>query len=50
VAATRQVLAEGVAAPPEGPPLWDGHAGERIAAVVVDWLATRARLSSGSTA
>jgi UDP-N-acetylglucosamine 2-epimerase (non-hydrolysing) len=50
VAVTREVLADGVAAPPEGPPLWDGHAGERIAAIVVDWLATRARLSSGSTA
>ncbi|CAN5647205.1 UDP-N-acetylglucosamine 2-epimerase (non-hydrolyzing) [soil metagenome] len=25
-------------APAEGPPLWDGHAGERIAAVISAWL------------
>ena len=23
---------------PAGPPLWDGHAGERIAAIVERWL------------
>jgi UDP-N-acetylglucosamine 2-epimerase (non-hydrolysing) len=23
------------------PPLWDGHAGERIAEVIVDWLEDR---------
>ena len=28
----------GAAAPPERPPLWDGHAGERIADVVTGWL------------
>src|SRR6185503_14881411 len=25
------------------PPLWDGHAGERIADAIVDWLGARAR-------
>jgi UDP-N-acetylglucosamine 2-epimerase (non-hydrolysing) len=25
------------------PPLWDGHAGERIAEVIVDWLGDRER-------
>jgi UDP-N-acetylglucosamine 2-epimerase (non-hydrolysing) len=39
--AVREVLAGGVAAPAERPPLWDGHAGERIADVVVGWLAER---------
>ena len=24
--------------PDESPPLWDGHAGERIADVIVTWL------------
>lgn len=28
--------------PGDGPPLWDGRAGERIAALVADWLAGRA--------
>ena len=38
----RAVLdAGGVDAPAEGPPLWDGHAGERIAAIVEGWLARR---------
>ncbi|MET0771891.1 MAG: UDP-N-acetylglucosamine 2-epimerase (non-hydrolyzing) [Candidatus Limnocylindrales bacterium] len=27
-------LAGGIAAPPDGPPLWDGHAGERIAGIL----------------
>jgi UDP-N-acetylglucosamine 2-epimerase (non-hydrolysing) len=27
-------LAGGIGAPPDGPPLWDGHAGERIAAIL----------------
>ena len=31
------------------PPLWDGHAGERIADIVVDWLADRASGSPMST-
>ncbi len=39
----RQVLADGIAAPSEGPPLWDGHAGTRIAAIVQEWLTTRRR-------
>jgi UDP-N-acetylglucosamine 2-epimerase len=34
----REVLANGVAAPAEGPPLWDGHAGDRIAAIIESWL------------
>jgi UDP-N-acetylglucosamine 2-epimerase (non-hydrolysing) len=37
----RRVLADGIAAPTEGPPLWDGHAGPRIAAIVVEWLRQR---------
>ena len=31
-----------LARPGDGPPLWDGHAGERIAELVAGWLATRA--------
>lgn len=31
-----------LARPGDGPPLWDGHAGKRIAALVADWLAGRA--------
>ena len=27
-----------LAAPAEGPPLWDGHAGERIAAIIAGRL------------
>jgi UDP-N-acetylglucosamine 2-epimerase (non-hydrolysing) len=27
-------LSGGITAPPDGPPLWDGHAGERIAAIL----------------
>ncbi len=38
----REVLTDGIAVPPEGPPLWDGHAGERIADVVAGWLGERA--------
>jgi UDP-N-acetylglucosamine 2-epimerase (non-hydrolysing) len=30
-----------LAPPTVGPPLWDGHAGERIAAVIAGWLAGR---------
>jgi UDP-N-acetylglucosamine 2-epimerase (non-hydrolysing) len=36
------VLADGLVRPPEPPPLWDGHAGPRIAAVIEAWLAARA--------
>lgn len=39
VPAVREVLERGVARPPEGPPLWDGHAGDRIAAIIEAWLA-----------
>ena len=36
--AVREVLAGAVAAPKDPPPLWDGHAGERIADVIVGWI------------
>jgi UDP-N-acetylglucosamine 2-epimerase (non-hydrolysing) len=36
----RRIVEEGIAKPAEGPPLWDGHAGDRIAAIVEEWLAT----------
>jgi len=42
VPVARSVLADGMAIPAEGPPLWDGHAGERIATIVEAWLAGRA--------
>jgi len=42
VAVVRSILTDGVTAPASGPPLWDGHAGERIAAIVEVWLAGRA--------
>jgi UDP-N-acetylglucosamine 2-epimerase len=42
VPAARSVLADGLAMPREGPPLWDGHAGERIAGVIEVWLTGRA--------
>jgi UDP-N-acetylglucosamine 2-epimerase (non-hydrolysing) len=32
------ILADGLEVPEAGPPLWDGHAGERIASVIVAWL------------
>lgn len=38
VPVARSVLADGLAVPADGPPLWDGHAGERIAAIVQTWL------------
>ncbi|MBL1083796.1 UDP-N-acetylglucosamine 2-epimerase (non-hydrolyzing) [Streptomyces actinomycinicus] len=38
VPALRKTLDGGPAAPPEGPPLWDGKAGPRIARVVTRWL------------
>jgi UDP-N-acetylglucosamine 2-epimerase (non-hydrolysing) len=37
--AIREVVAAPPGAPPSAPPLWDGHAGERIAAVIARWLA-----------
>ena len=38
----RAILDGDLVLPDESPPLWDGHAGERIADVIVTWLA-RAR-------
>ena len=42
VALARSIVANGLEVPPEGPPLWDGHAGERIADILVPWLEARA--------
>jgi UDP-N-acetylglucosamine 2-epimerase len=39
VPAVAAILADPPAPPREPPPLWDGHAGERIADLVVGWLA-----------
>ena len=44
VPATREVLAGRVSMPSEPPPLWDGAAGERIAAVIERWLDARGRV------
>ena len=38
VTLARRILADGLVAPPESPPLWDGHAGQRIAAILEAWL------------
>jgi UDP-N-acetylglucosamine 2-epimerase (non-hydrolysing) len=38
----RRILERGIERPAQGPPLWDGRAGERIATVIADWLAARA--------
>ncbi|MFE5811854.1 non-hydrolyzing UDP-N-acetylglucosamine 2-epimerase [Streptomyces sp. NPDC056479] len=38
VPALRKLLDGGGAAPAEGPPLWDGRAGARIARVITGWL------------
>ena len=35
------ILRDGLETPEAGPPLWDGHAGERIAEIVDGWLAAR---------
>ncbi len=45
-AAVAEVLAAGPPGP-RRPPLWDGHAGERIAAVLAGWRAVRAEEVSG---
>ena len=37
----RAILDGRVAMPSEGPPLWDGRAGERIAAIIESWLRDR---------
>ena len=42
VAEARIALARDPDAPHPTPPLWDGHAGERIADIVIPWLAARA--------
>jgi UDP-N-acetylglucosamine 2-epimerase (non-hydrolysing) len=39
--AVRAILAGEFVPPAAPPPLWDGHAGERIAAATLDWLAAR---------
>jgi UDP-N-acetylglucosamine 2-epimerase (non-hydrolysing) len=39
-AAARTILESGFTLPPSPPPLWDGHAGERIADVVAGWLSS----------
>ncbi len=41
VSGARSILDDGLEIPAEGPPLWDGHAGERIAAIVESWLVGR---------
>ena len=41
VPAVEAILAGRVHRPAEGPLLWDGHAGERIADVIADWLVAR---------
>jgi UDP-N-acetylglucosamine 2-epimerase (non-hydrolysing) len=35
------ILTDGLDVPADGPPLWDGHAGERIAVEIEAWLARR---------
>jgi UDP-N-acetylglucosamine 2-epimerase (non-hydrolysing) len=40
-AAVGDVLRDGHPIPSAGPPLWDGHAGERIATIVETWLTGR---------
>src|SRR5688572_7168904 len=48
VAAAREILAGPVRPGGPRPPLWDGHAGDRIADEIVDWLALRAGGAAGS--
>jgi UDP-N-acetylglucosamine 2-epimerase (non-hydrolysing) len=38
VPAARDILEPGAGVTSEPPPLWDGHAGERIGGVIADWL------------
>jgi UDP-N-acetylglucosamine 2-epimerase (non-hydrolysing) len=42
VPAVRTILASRIGRPGEGPPLWDGRAGDRIGAVIADWLSSTA--------
>jgi UDP-N-acetylglucosamine 2-epimerase (non-hydrolysing) len=46
VAAAREILAGPVRPSGPRPPLWDGHAGERIADVVEGWLGSAATLTT----
>lgn len=46
--AVRSILADPPGAPAEPPPLWDGHAGERIARVLVDALEARAEAAASA--
>jgi UDP-N-acetylglucosamine 2-epimerase (non-hydrolysing) len=48
VAAAREVLAGPVRPSGPRPPLWDGHAGERIADVIERWLAERTAIRVGA--
>jgi UDP-N-acetylglucosamine 2-epimerase (non-hydrolysing) len=41
IPAVAEIMRGSWSAPSEPPPLWDGRAGERIAAVLVDWLEVR---------
>jgi UDP-N-acetylglucosamine 2-epimerase (non-hydrolysing) len=41
VEAARAILAGPVRPTGKRPPLWDGHAGKRIADVIVDWLSAQ---------
>jgi UDP-N-acetylglucosamine 2-epimerase (non-hydrolysing) len=41
-------LSGGIVAPAEGPPLWDGHAGERIAAIMARTLGIAEPVSAGT--
>jgi UDP-N-acetylglucosamine 2-epimerase (non-hydrolysing) len=50
VPAIRKILAGDVFVPPEPPPLWDGLAGGRIAAIIDEWLRDRARSAPGLAA
>jgi UDP-N-acetylglucosamine 2-epimerase (non-hydrolysing) len=49
VAAAREILAGPLRPTGPRPPLWDGHAGERIADEIVDWLAAREARAAGTT-
>jgi UDP-N-acetylglucosamine 2-epimerase (non-hydrolysing) len=49
VAAAVQAIVDGPSRPvPEPPPLWDGHAGERIAEIIVAWLGQRSSRSGAA--
>jgi UDP-N-acetylglucosamine 2-epimerase (non-hydrolysing) len=50
VDAAREILAGPTRPGGPRPPLWDGHSGERIADVIVDWLAARGGAAGGADA